>query len=198
MRAGIFAGCFFIFVAHGRSDTCSDPAVRMSTEVKRLDGYETPPRHPEVYRDGFKISVEVARANRSGAEEVVVDGIFIDIGRFTPGKQPEYGQKKNLDLIYGAGPPVPMVFSVSLLGAKAAPARWIKKNSAVVAKSANLLDTGDPDFRAFPLSPAQPSKIEGTVLAYETGIYDVSLRIDLKRASKKAACNTRTIQVYQE
>jgi hypothetical protein len=174
---------------------CRDTLIRLRADVSRLDGYPTPDKHPEVYREGFKIVLSPWSEVRG--RSVTVETIRMD-HTFLPGQRPEFAQRMNLDLIYGRGPAIPHEFHVIVRGAQVDRARWVKKDSAIEAKSGNFLDTDDATFKPFTLATSPDSTVFGTVLAANAGLYELVFRIGYRGPGGRGECRTSPIRMYQD
>jgi hypothetical protein len=179
------------------STLACDDVVASKTDVVRLDGHAPLPKYPEVYLGGFKVSFTLS-PKAASASDILVDELRLEVRVFSPGSWPEYSYKIGGDRIYGAGPPTPRQFHVALNGKEISRATWIKGNSGIVANSGNFLDTNDPDFQAFKLAATEPAQIEGTVLAFKAGVYDLVLRLGYQTNARPAECVLATVRVYQE
>jgi len=177
---------------------CKDEFVRMGAKFYRLEGYEEPAKHPDVYRGGFKMGLTVSVVGSSNRLRIVVESIHLDVRKFSPGRRTEYMETANLDLTYGAGPAKPRVFLVTLAGPVVNQAYWARDDSAVIAKSRNFLDTDDVAFRTLPVEPGGNAQIEGTILTTKTGVYDVVFRIGYRTGVGAGECHTRSIRIYQD
>lgn len=176
------------------STLACDTVVESKTDVARLDGHDPLPKYPEVYIGGFKVSFTLS-SKAANASDILVDDLRLEVRAFSPGSRPEYSYK--IGDVYGAGPPTPRKFSVTLSGKEVSRATWIKGTTGIVAKSENFLDTKDTDFQTFKVS-TEPVRIEGTILAFKAGVYDLALLLGYRTDSGRGVCVLSKVRVYQD
>ncbi len=132
-----------------------------------------------VYSGGVHLSFTLSH-NGAGRASVLVRGLSLEIVRFVPGADPDYAHRPEGAAIIGAGIVKPHVFTVSLFGDEAAPARWVVDAAAGqvrTARSANFFDTEDAQLLS--VSPeGDVEEVRGTILAQEEGLYEVRLAWD--------------------
>ena len=177
------------------STLACDTVVESKTDLVRLDGHDPLPKYPEVYIGGFKVSFTLS-SKSANASDILVDNLRLEVRAFTPGSRPDYSYK--MGEVYGAGPPTPRKFSVTLNGKEVSRATWIKGTTGIVAKSENFLDTKDTDFQTFKVPSTQPVRIDGTILAFKAGVYDLALLLGYRTDSGRGVCVLSNVRVYQD
>lgn len=169
--------------------------------IRSLSGYPVLV-HPEsgapVYTSGVQVSFTLAH-NGVGRQSINVQGLELELLRFTPGAQVGLAYTIEGAAIQGAGVVRPHLFSIPLLGHKVGRATWVRDGRTgrtVTARSANFFDTEDPQLLTFPADGTDIEELQGTVLAQETGLYEFRFIFDYSVGGLDRRQLSDTLLVY--
>ena len=185
-----------------RSADLDVTALTSPGRLQPLSGYPVLTRKADgraVYTSGVHVSFTLSH-NGVGKPAIIVRGLGIEIVEYRAGADPQYAYQVQGSAIIGAGVVKPHVFTVSLAGSDAMPARWVVNAKTVeyrVARSANFFDTDDPEL--ITLAPeGDVEEIKGSILTQEPGFYEVRFVFDYSVAGKDYRRATESVLLYND
>jgi len=158
-------------------------------------GYATP-----VYSGGVQVSFTLAH-NGAGKHSINLHALVLEVLRYQPGAVAELAYVIEGEEVLGAGVARPHVFQVTLAGSRVEAARWVVDATRGVvhqARSGNFLDTLEPRVLTFPAGAPDIEEIQGTVLALQSGLYELRFVFHYSVAGEDRDRRSEAFLVYCE
>jgi Domain of unknown function (DUF4062) len=153
-----------------------------------------------VHTGGVHVSFTLAH-NGQGQQSINVHALVLEVVRYEPGPIAGLAYQIEGEEVQGAGVARPHVFQVTLAGMRIEPARWVVdsvRGTVLRALSENFFHTPKPRILTFPAGSPDIEEIQGTVLAAETGLYELRFAFCYSVAGVDREHRSEPILIYSD